>query len=88
MATHLALPFLLAIKIKCSRHSDIMPLNKGDFMGKLNVDKVAFWVTMLFIIVAPVENILKTEQFVYAIGILVLGACSVNRRLVYVNNSK
>ena len=57
-------------------------------MGKLNVDKTAFWVTMLFIMVAPIENILRTEQIFYVIGILLLGFCVVNRRQLYIDNSK
>ena len=57
-------------------------------MGKLNVDKIAFWVTMLFIMVAPVENILRTEQIFYVIGIFLLGLCVVNRHRLYIDDSK
>ena len=57
-------------------------------MGKLNVNKTAFWVTMVFIMVSPIENILRTEQVVYGIGILLLGLCIINRRQLYVDDSK
>ena len=57
-------------------------------MGKLNVNWVAFWITVLFIVVAPVENILRTEQVVYALGILFLGLCVLNRRFLFKNDSK
>ncbi len=57
-------------------------------MGKLNVNKTAFWVTMVFIMVSPVENILRTEQIFYVIGILLLGFCVINRRQLYVDDSK
>lgn len=57
-------------------------------MGKLNVNKIAFWLTMLFIVVSPIENILRTEQIFYVIGILILGFCVVNRRQLYADNSK
>lgn len=34
-------------------------------MVKLDVNKTAFWVTLIFILVSPIENILRTEQVVY-----------------------
>lgn len=54
----------------------------------MNVDKIAFWLTMIFIMMAPIENILRTEQIFYVIGILLLGFCVVNRRQLYIDNSK
>ena len=38
-------------------------------MGKLNVNRIAVGVTIFFILFAPVENILRTEQIIYVIGI-------------------
>lgn len=57
-------------------------------MGKVDVNKTAFWVTILFILIAPVENILHTEQIVYVLGIAILGFCVVNRGALFVDNSK
>lgn len=34
-------------------------------MVKLDVNKTAFLVTLLFILASPIENILRTEQVVY-----------------------
>ncbi len=57
-------------------------------MGKLDTDKFAFWVTFIFIIVSPLENILRTEQIVYAVGIMALGFCIFRKGMLVVNNSK
>lgn len=57
-------------------------------MGKLDVNKTAFWVTLIFILVSPIENILRTEQIVYALGIAVLVLCIVQRKYLLINNSK
>ena len=57
-------------------------------MGKLDVNKTAFWVTLIFILVSPIENILRTEQIVYALGIAVLVLCIVQRKYLLINSSK
>lgn len=41
-----------------------------------------------FIIVSPLENILRTEQIVYAVGIMALGFCIFRKGMLVVNNSK
>lgn len=90
MAAYLAILFLLAIKSQNGAEIQTLchKMKRGDFMGKLDVNKVAFWVTTLFILVAPIENVLRTEQIVYILGIVALIFCVVNRRLLHVDNSK
>ena len=57
-------------------------------MGKLNVNRIAVGVTIFFILFAPVENILRTEQIIYVIGIVVLGLCIADRYKLRIDNSK
>ena len=57
-------------------------------MGKLDVNKTAFWITVFFILVSPIENILRTEQIVYVLRIAVLGVCVIYRWMLFINNSK
>ena len=57
-------------------------------MGKLNVNRIAVGVTIFFILFAPVENILRTEQIIYVIGIVVLGLCIADRHKLRIDNSK
>ena len=57
-------------------------------MVKLDVNKTAFWVTVFFILVSPIENILRTEQIIYVFGILILALCVVQRKFLIINNSK
>lgn len=57
-------------------------------MVKLDVNKTAFWVTLIFILVSPIENILRTEQVVYVLGIAILVFCVIQRKYLLLNNSK
>ena len=45
-------------------------------------------ISILFILVAPVENIYRTEQYVYIIGVVALGACLIFRRSFKLNSSR
>ena len=57
-------------------------------MVKLDVNKTAFLVTLLFILASPIENILRTEQVVYVLGIAILVFCVIQRKYLLLNNSK
>ena len=57
-------------------------------MCKLDINKVSFWTTIIFILVAPIENILRSEQVIYIICIAILAACVIYRRYLQLNNSK
>lgn len=57
-------------------------------MGKLDINKMSFWVTVCFIIVAPIENIVRSEQIVYAICILSLGICVLQKGSLLLNKAK
>ena len=57
-------------------------------MVKLDVNKTAFWVTLFFILVSPIENILRTEQIVYILGIAALAICVIQRKFLINNNSR
>lgn len=50
-------------------------------------DKLAKWVTLAFIVLAPFENIRRTEQYIYIIGVGLLAICVFMRRTVMRNNS-
>lgn len=59
-----------------------------DFMIKMDINKTAFWITLLFILVSPMENILRTEQVVYVLTTAVLVLCVIRRKYLLLNNSK
>lgn len=56
-------------------------------MLRLNVDNIALWVSIIFIILSPLENIFRTEQIVYIIGIGILGLAVLWRYKIFINNS-
>ena len=45
-------------------------------------------ISILFILVAPVENIYRTEQYVYIVGIVALSVCLIFRRSFKLNSSR
>ena len=62
----------------------LMERNKGRVFGS----RLPLLVNILFILVAPIENIYRTEQYVYIVGIVALGACLFFRRSFKLNSSK
>lgn len=54
---------------------------------KDDLTRIAFWITIAFIVIAPIENILRTEQYVYIVGIILLGSCILKRKMIIKNNS-
>lgn len=58
-----------------------------DVMFIISTDKIAVWVTLVFLLVAPFENIVRSEQFVYVIGVAVLLFCVIVKRQVFLNYS-
>lgn len=83
----MALLFLLAAVKSMSGmtlHSEIIGV---DVMLNVSTDKIAVWVTLVFLLVAPFENIVRSEQFVYVIGVAVLLFCVLVKRHLFRNYS-
>lgn len=57
-------------------------------MGKLDVRKTAYWVSIIFTLIAPIENIYRIEQYLYIIGVLILAVCFFRRRYAFLNETK
>ena len=62
----------------------LMERNNGRVFGS----RLPLLVNILFILVAPIENVYRTEQYVYIVGVVALGACLLFRRSFKLNSSK
>ena len=60
----------------------------GRIQNRTNYSRLPLLISIIFILVAPVENIYRTEQYVYIIGVAALGACLLFRRSFKLNSSR
>ena len=60
----------------------------GRIQRKSFGSRLPLLISILFILVAPVENIYRTEQYVYIVGVVALGACLIFRRSFKLNSSR
>lgn len=54
---------------------------------KINLESAAVWVTLIFIVISPIENILRIESILYVVGVVLLLTILVAQRRIEVKKA-